>query len=125
MKEEEEKEREEEEEQEEEVVELLDSADEFEVFNQPQSPEVTSDNMGIQRKSQRNLLDVIEGQPGKGAPGKSVQTNLPPPPPLQLSQPQGIEPTDPKRRRESKDKEVVEIGRSRPTSEDEVQRAAK
>nr|XP_023899883.1 myosin-2 heavy chain-like [Quercus suber]XP_023918535.1 myosin-2 heavy chain-like [Quercus suber] len=36
-----------------------------------------------------------------------------------------IEPTDLKRRRDSKDKEVVEAGRSRSTLEDEAQRAAK
>ena len=70
----------------EEVVDLLDSQDEFEVFNQPLSPESTSvdlihqqeaeivalDEMGIQRKSKRSLLDLIESQPGKDAPRKST-----------------------------------------------------
>ena len=37
---------EEEEEKEEEVVEVFDSKDEFEVFNQPQSPEVSTDDFG-------------------------------------------------------------------------------
>ena len=32
------------------IVDLLDSSDEFEVFNQPSSPESISDEMGIQRK---------------------------------------------------------------------------
>ena len=53
---------------------LSDSQDEFEVFNRPLSPESTSvdlvhhqevgiitlDEMGIQRKSKRSLLDLIE-----------------------------------------------------------------
>ena len=69
-----------------EVVDLLDSQDEFEVFNRPLSPESTSvdlihqqeaeivalDEMGIQRKSKRSLLDLIESQPGKDAPRKST-----------------------------------------------------
>jgi len=39
--------------------------------------------MGFKRKPQASLFDLIEGQPGKDAPGKS-QSNLPlPPPPLQ------------------------------------------
>ena len=68
------------------IVTLLDSSDEFEVFNQPLSPKstsadidfqqqmdvITSDEMGIQRKSQRSLMDLIESQPGKGASGKST-----------------------------------------------------
>ena len=67
-------------------MDLLDSHDEFEVFNQPLSPESTSvnldhqqevgiiplDEMGIQRKSKRSLLDLIDSQPGKDAPGKSA-----------------------------------------------------
>ena len=68
------------------IVTLLDSSDEFEVLNQPLSPKstsadidfqqqmdvITSDEMGIQRKSQRSLMDLIESQPGKGASGKST-----------------------------------------------------
>ena len=79
-------EEEEKEKESEEVVDLLDSQDEFEVFNQPLSPESTSvdlihqqeaeivalDEMGIQRKSKRSLLDLIESQPGKDAPRKST-----------------------------------------------------
>ena len=75
-----EEEEEEEEEREEEVVELLDSADKFEVFNRPQSPEVISDNMGIQRKNQTSLLDVIEGKPEKRRQGSPLK----PPSPLLL-----------------------------------------
>ena len=86
LEEEEEKEKEEEEHLEG-ALALSDSSNRFEVFNQPLSPEntsinldyqqqvyvITSDEMGImQRKSQRSLLDLIESQPGRGAPGKST-----------------------------------------------------
>ena len=36
--------------------------------------------MGFKRKPQENLFDLIEGQPGKDAPGK-LPPNFPPPPP--------------------------------------------
>ena len=42
--------------------------------------------MGFKRKPQASLLDLIEGQSGKDAPGKS-QSNPPPPPP----QPQPVQ----------------------------------
>ena len=79
------KEEEEEEEKEpEEIVDFLDSQEEFEVFNRPLSPESTSadldrqqqvgvitlEKMGIQRKSKRSLLDLIESQLGKDVPEK-------------------------------------------------------
>ncbi|XP_065631036.1 uncharacterized protein LOC136068174 [Quercus suber] len=131
-KEEREKEAEEGEEEEEEeetsggLVELSDSANEFEVFNQPQSPEVTSEKMGIQRRSQRSLKDVIEGQPGRVVE-KQVQPNPPPLPPLHPGSPQPIvtEPNDPKRRKEPKGKEVMDAERPHTTREDEDQRATK
>ena len=87
--------------------------------------------MGIQRKSQRSLMELIESQPGKGAPGKSTQPKLPPPPPKsplpppQPSLPSRPEPVDPKRKREQKGKHVMEAGRSRPAHKDETKRAAK
>ncbi|XP_023921603.1 uncharacterized protein LOC112033060 [Quercus suber] len=82
--------------------------------------------MGIQRRSQRGLKDVIEGQPGRVVE-KQVQTNPPPLPPLhpQSPQPTVTEPSDPKRRREPKGKEVMDAGRPHTTREDEDQRAAK
>ena len=137
-KEEEEEREREEEENPEGVVTLSDSSNEFEVFNQPLSPEstsadvdyqqqvdiITSNEMGIQRKSQRSLLDLIESQLGKDAPGKSTQPKLPPPPP-QSSLPSRPEPAYPKRKREQKGKEVVEAGRSRPVHKDKTQRVAK
>ena len=77
------------------IVDLSDSSEDFEVFNQAPSPEgipvdvnfqhqaevTTSDEMGIQRKPQKSLMELIESQPEKGAPGKSAQPKLPPPPP--------------------------------------------
>ena len=114
---------------------LSESAKEFEVFNQPPSSKdisayldsqlqgdiITSDEMGIQRKNQRSLMDLIESQPGRDAPGKSAQPKLLPPPPksplppLQPPVPHRPDPVDPKRKREQKGKEIVETGRSRPT----------
>ncbi|XP_065616899.1 uncharacterized protein LOC112012581 [Quercus suber] len=122
--EEEEGEEEEEEEEETEIlggfVELPDSADELEVSDRPKSPEATSRKMVIQRRSQRSLKEVIEGQPG-GVVEKQVQVQSPslPPPPPQPSQSTLNEPSDPKRRRESKGKEVMGAGRTSTTSEDE------
>ncbi|XP_065633207.1 uncharacterized protein LOC136069060 [Quercus suber] len=122
---------EEEEEEEEEdtlgrLLELPDSADKFEVFDQPQSPKVTSKKMVIQRRSQRSLKDVIEGQLDKMVE-KQVQVNPPslPPPPPQSSQPIVTEPSDLKKRREPKGKEVTDAGRTHTISEGEDQRAAK
>ena len=52
---------EEEEEQEEKgFVDLTESTDEFEVFNQPSSPKNLPDLMGIQRKPQRSLQELLE-----------------------------------------------------------------
>ena len=89
------------------------------------------DEIGIQRKPQKSLMELIENQLGKGAPRKSTQPKLPPSPPKsplpppQPSQPSRPELVDPKRKREQKGKDVVETGRSHPTREDEAQRAAK
>ena len=123
---------EEEEEQEEEgLVDLTESTDQFEVFNQPSSPKNLPDEMGIQRKPQKSLLELIENQPGRGEPGKSTQSRLPPPPPRspprapQPTLPSRTEQVNPKRRREQKGKNVIETGRPRPTSEEDAHGAAK
>ena len=50
-------------------VDLAESVDEFEVFNQPSSPRSLSEEIGIQRKPQKSLLELIENQPGKGGGG--------------------------------------------------------
>ena len=87
--------------------------------------------MGIQRKPQKNLMELIKNQLGKRGLGKSAQPKFPPPPPKspprapQPTLPSRIEQADPKRRREQKGKDVIDIGRSCPTHEDEAQRAAK
>ena len=47
-------------------VDLTESVDEFEVFNQPTSPKNLPKEMGIQRKPQKSLMELIENQPGKG-----------------------------------------------------------
>ena len=68
------------------IITLSESSEEFKVFNQPPSSEdiaadldsqqqgdtITSDEMGIQRKNQRSLMDMIESQPERDAPGKSA-----------------------------------------------------
>ena len=112
-------------------MDLTESVDEFEVFNRPSSPKSLLEEMDIQRKPQKTLLELIENQLGKWGPRKSAQPKLPPPPLKSLPRapqptlPSRIEQADPKRRREQKVKDVMETGRSRPTSEEEAQRAAK
>ena len=75
-------EEEEEKEQEEEgFVDLTESTDDFEVFNQPSPPKNVPEEMSIQRKSQRSLQELLESQPGRGEVGKPSQPKLPPPSP--------------------------------------------
>ena len=62
-------------------MDLTDSLDKFEIFNQTSSPKSLPEEMGIQRKPQKSLMELIKDQPGRGAPGKSTQSKLPPPPP--------------------------------------------
>ena len=119
------------EEEEEGFVDLTESTDEFEVFNQPSSPKNLLDEMSIQRKPQRSLRKLLESQPGRGESGKSTQPRLPPSPPRSPSHapqpnlPSRIEQVDPKKRREQKGKDIMETGRPRPTSEEEAYRVAK
>ena len=125
-------EEEEEVEQEEEgFVDLTSLTDNYEVFNQSSpSPNVPED-MGIQRKPQRNLQELLESQPGRGEAGKPAQPKLPPPPPKsplrapQPPPPSRTEQADPKRRREPKGKEVMETGKPRPSTEEEAHRPTK
>ena len=77
------------EEEEEGFVDLTESTDEFEVFNQPSSPKNLPDEMGIQR----SLQELLESQPGRGESGKSAQPKLPPPPPR--SPPRALQPNLP------------------------------
>ena len=95
--------------------------------------------MGFKRKPPTSLLDLIEGQPGKDALGKS-QPKLSPFPlkpqptqtrssstPSQPSSPQSKvppppQPADPKRKRVFKGKEPVDGGRSRSSQEEDEAR---
>ena len=104
-----------EEEEEEEVVELSDSSDDFGIFDQPIRSEEDLDEMGIQRKPQRSLMELIENQPGKNVPGKPTQSQIlslptrsPPPTPHQPLQPVRADAAELKRRRELKGKDVVD-----------------
>ena len=67
------REEEEGEEEEEEVVQLSDSSEDFGVFDQPIQSEEDFEEMGIQRKPQRSLMELIENQPRKNAPAKLTQ----------------------------------------------------
>ena len=100
---------EEEEHREEGIVDLTESTDKFEVFNQPSPPKDVPEEMGIQRKPQRSLQELLESQPGRGEAGKSSQPKLPPPPPRSPRAPQPTlssrtEQVDHKKRREQKGK---------------------
>ena len=112
-------------------MDLTLATDDYEVFNQSSpSPNIPED-MGIQRKTQRSLQELLESQPGRGEAGKPAQPKLPPPPPKSpLRAPQPPPPSrpeqpDPKRRREPKGKEVIETGRTRPSSKEEAHRPTK
>ena len=64
-------EEEEEAEQEEEgLVDLTESTDGFEVFNKLSPPKNVPEEMGIQRKPQRSIQELLESQPGRGEAGK-------------------------------------------------------
>ena len=112
-------------------MDLTVSTDDYEVFNQPSpSPDVPED-MGIQRKPQCSLQELLESQPGRGEAGKPSQPKLPPllpkspPRAFQPPPPSRIEQVDPKRRREPKGKEAMKPGRSRPSNEEEAHRLSK
>ena len=92
--------------------------------------------MGVQRKPQKSLMELIENQPGKSAPGKSMQSQIPPfptrsPPPTphqpshQPPQSVGADAAELKRHREQKGKDVVDTGKSRLTRKEDAQRDAK
>ena len=115
-----------------EVVEVSDSSDNFEIFNQTIHSKEDLDQMGVQRKPQKNLMELIDNQPGKSVLGRSTQSQIPPPPtkspppaPHQPShqppQPTRAKVTDLKRRREQKGKDMVDTEKSRPTREEEAQ----
>ena len=101
----------EEEEGKEEVVEVSNSSNDFGIFDQSTHSGEDPDEMGIQRKPQRSLLELMEGQPGKSVLAKSTQSQTPSlpirsPPPAphqpsrQPSQPAHPDAAELKRRRE-------------------------
>ena len=112
-------------------MDLTESTDDFEVFNQLSPPKNVPEEMVIQRKPQRSLQELLESQPGRGEAGKPSQAKLPPPPPKsplrapQPPPPSRTEQFDPKRRKEPKGKEAMEAGRTRPSNEEEAYRASK
>ena len=112
-------------------ADLTVSTDDYEVFNQPSPSQNEPEDMGIQRKPQRSLQELLESQPRRGEARKPSQPKLPPPPlksPPRAPQPpppSRIEQVDPKRNREPKGKEVMEPGRPRPSSEEEAHRPSK
>ena len=87
--------------------------------------------MGIQKKPQRRLQELLESQPGRGEAGKSTQPKLPlvlpksPPHAPQPPPPSRIEQADPKRKREPKGKETLEPGRSCSSTKEESHRPTK
>ena len=112
-------------------MDLTSATDDYEVFNQSTPSPNTPEDMGIQRKLQCSLQDLLESQPGRGEAGRSAQPKLPPPPPKsppcapQPPPPSRIEQPDPKRRREPKGKDVIEAGRTRSSSKKEAHRPTK
>ena len=112
-------------------VDLTESTNDFEVFNQLSPPRNVPEEMGIQRKLQRSFQELLESQSGRGEAGKPSQPKLPPPPPKlpprtpQPPPPSKTKQVDPKRRREPKGKEAMEAGRPRPSNEEEAHRTSK
>ena len=112
-------------------MDLTSATDDYEVFNQSTPSPDTHEDMGIQRKPQRSLQELLESQPRRGEARRSTQPKLPPPLPksppraLQPPLPSKAEPLDPKRRREPKGKEVMETGMTRSSSEEEAHRPSK
>ena len=51
-------------------VDLTESINDYKVFNQPSPPKDVPVEMGIQRKPQRSLQELLESQPGRGEDGK-------------------------------------------------------
>ena len=109
-------------------VDLTSLIDDYEVFNQSSPSPNALEDIGIQRKPQCSLQELLESQPGRGEARKSAQPKLPPvlpkspprapqpPPPFRIEQ------ADPKRRRKPKGKETLEPERSHSSTEEESHR---
>ena len=62
------------------LVDLALATDGYEVFDQSTPSPYYPEDMGIQRKPQRSLHELLESQPGRGEAGRPTQPKLPPPP---------------------------------------------
>ena len=69
------------EQEEEGFMDLTLPTDNYGIFNQSSPSLNVPEDMGIQRKPQHSLQELLESQPGRGEAGKPVQPKLPPPPP--------------------------------------------
>ena len=78
--------------------------------------------MGIQRKPRASILEIMESQAGGKAPEVAGQGKHPSLPIPHDPQP---EPTNKKRKREQKGKDMMEEGRGVPPKENEPQRGVK
>ena len=120
------------------MVKILDSEDDFEVFNRPKSPEAPTGDfnhlpsaqvsqiqedffipkaMGIQRKPRAGLLGVMESQSRCKALEKTTPVKLPPFPP---SLPPWPDPMDNKRKRDQRGPEAMEGGKGPFSKEAEL-----
>ena len=124
-------------------MEVSDSEEDFEIFDQPQSLEPSGatfshltptqvssvletfdipNTMVLQRKPKTSLLELLESHARRLVPEVAVQTRPPTPLPTHTSQ---LEPTDKKRKWDWKGKDVVEEGEVVPSKELEPQKGAK
>ena len=129
--------------EEEQMVEVLDSKENFEVFNQPQSLEIPAGDfshlpptqvsnlqetssvpnaMVLQHKTKTSLLDLLEFHAGGNVPKTVIQTK---PSTLPFTQIPQLDLADKKRKRDQKGKEAVEKGKGLPTREAKPQKGAK
>ena len=125
------------------MVDVSDSEDDFEVFNQPQSPEEFTNDfshlppvevtlsqgdlpipkaMGKQCKPKVGLLDVMESQFRSKVPEKTTRAKLPPPP---SSLPPQLDLADHKRKMDQRGPEAVERGKGPLPKEAEHKRGGK
>jgi len=117
------------------VVEVLDSEEDFEAFNQPQSPDSPGatfshlppaqvsdiqepsdipDAMVLQRKPKMSLLELLKSHAGRSMPEVAVQTR--PSTPLPVHTP-SFEPAEKKIKWDRRSKDVVEEGEVFPFKE--------
>ena len=125
------------------VVEVLDSDEDFEVFDQLQAPKPSGadfshlpptqvsgiqeapsvpDTMVLQHKSKTSLLKLLESHAGGLVPNVAIQTHPPTPLPAHTSQPKLV---DKKSKRDKKGKDVAEEGEVISSKDPEPQRGVK